>query len=70
VLLIAWIWLILTLAAYFVYLILGITPALWKRGIWFSENDVLHISLIIWMLYLARVVAKTVKDKPQSAPVQ
>ncbi len=68
VLLITWIWLVLTLAAYFVYLILGITPVLWKRGIWFSENDVLHIGLIIWMLYLALVVAKAAKDKPQSSP--
>lgn len=70
VLLITWIWLILTLAAYFVYLILEITPALWRGGIWFSENDVLHIGLIIWMLYLALVVAKAVKDRLQSAPAQ
>lgn len=67
VLLLTWIWLVITLAAYFAYLLLGITPALWKSGIWFSENDVLHIGLIIWMLYLALVVAKELRDKPNIA---
>ena len=58
----AWTWLALTLGAYFFYLMLGITQTLWARGIWFSENDVLHIGLIVWMIYLALVVAHRVKD--------
>jgi hypothetical protein len=58
----AWVWLVLTLGAYFLYLMLGITPTLWDRGIWFSENDVLHIGLIGWMIYLALVVAPRVRD--------
>jgi hypothetical protein len=58
----AWAWLALTLAAYFGYLMLGITQALWVRGVWFSENDVLHIGLIVWMIYLARVVAPRMVD--------
>jgi hypothetical protein len=41
---------------------LGITQTLWARDVWFSENDVLHIGLIVWMVYLARVVAPRVKD--------
>jgi hypothetical protein len=61
-LLAAWAWLALTLGAYFVYLMLGTTGTLWARGIWFSENDVLHIGLIVWMIYLARVVAPQVRD--------
>ena len=58
----AWAWLVLTLGAYFLYLMLGITPTLWARGVWFSENDVLHIGLIVWMIYLALVVAPRVRD--------
>ena len=58
----AWAWLALTLAAYFGYLMAGITQILWARGVWFSENDVLHIGLIVWMIYLARVVAPRVRD--------
>jgi hypothetical protein len=58
----AWAWLALTLGAYFLYLMLGITQTLWARGVWFSENDILHIGLIVWMIYLARVVAPRVRD--------
>jgi hypothetical protein len=58
----AWAWLALTLAAYFVYLMSGTTQTLWARGLWFSENDVLHIGLIVWMIYLARIVAPRVVD--------
>jgi hypothetical protein len=58
----AWVWLLLTLAAYFGYLMLGLTQTLWARGVWFSENDVLHIGLIVWIIYLARVVAPRVVD--------
>jgi hypothetical protein len=58
----AWGWLILTIAAYFLYLLSGLTRSLWAQGLWFSENDVLHIGLILWMLYLALVVARKVQD--------
>ena len=40
----------------------GTTGTWWARGVWFSENDVLHIGLIVWMIYLAWVVAPRVRD--------
>lgn len=58
----AWGWLVLTIAAYFGYYLAGWTQELWARGIWFSENDVLHIGLIAWMLYLVWVVGRRVED--------
>ena len=61
-----WLWLGITLGAYFLYLVLDVTHQLWAQGIWFSENDVLHIGLILWMIYIALVVARRVVDAPAS----
>jgi hypothetical protein len=60
-----WIWLGVTIAAYFLYLISGNTASLWARGMWFSENDVLHIGLIVWMLYITFALVPKVKDNPK-----
>jgi len=57
-----WIWLGITIAAYFFYFISGFTASLWAKGIWFSENDVLHIGLIFWVLYIACVLSLRIKD--------
>ena len=57
-----WIWLGITIAAYFLYLVSGNTAMFWGKGIWFSENDVLHIGLIIWMICIARFLSPRVKD--------
>ena len=56
-----WVWLGVTIAAYFLYLISDNTAALWMNGLWFSENDVLHIGLIIWMLYMGFVLRLQLK---------
>ena len=66
VLVITWLWLGMVIAAYFLYWALDITQALWARGIWFSENDVLHLGLISWMVYIAISVSKRIWDAPRS----
>ena len=60
-LMLIWIFLGMIMVAYYGYLGLGLSKTLWDRGIWFNENDVLHIGLIFWMFYIL-VVAKKVKD--------
>ena len=62
VLLGSWVILLGTMMAYWIYSKQGITKKLWARGIWFSENDVLHVLLIFWMIYIVTVVAHRVKD--------
>jgi hypothetical protein len=59
----AWAWLILTIAGYFGYYLSGLPQSLWAQGNWFSENDVLHIGLILWMLYLVFVQARYIVDQ-------
>lgn len=59
-----WLLLLLTSAAYYIYDELNITEKLWRKGAgtWFSQNDVLHVGLILWMVYIAMVLAHQVKD--------
>jgi hypothetical protein len=60
----AWVLLLLTMTAYWLYDRLDIGPRLWAKGegIWFSQNDVLHSGLILWMIYIVTVVAEHVQD--------
>jgi hypothetical protein len=62
VLLGAWIILLCTMMAYRIYIRQGITKKLWAKGVWFSENDVLHVFLIFWMIYIAMVAADRIRD--------
>jgi hypothetical protein len=61
-----WAGLIATIAAYFAYSLSGLTGRLWARGAWFSDNDVLHIGLILWMLYIVLFLAPRVMDAETS----
>ena len=65
-LLFTWLWLGVTIGAYYLYFMLEITDKLWMQGIWFSENDVLHIGLIIWMLYILIGLDKKIEDRVPS----
>lgn len=58
----AWIFMLLIVAAYFGFYVSGYAAVLWARGIWFNENDVLHIGLIVWIFYLVFAVSKKVED--------
>lgn len=58
----AWALLLATMAAYWLYDRLGITARLWARRIWLSQNDVLHVGLMVWVVYLVTVVAQQVRD--------
>ncbi len=57
-----WLGLGITTAAYFLYYVSGTSDVLWAKGIWFTENDVLHLCLIAWMTYIWRVAAPKTRD--------
>lgn len=58
----SWILIYLSWWGYIKYWKSGLTQYLWKKGIWFSENDVLHVILIIWGLYVLFVMPEYVRD--------
>lgn len=60
----SWILIYLSWWGYIKYWKSGLTDKLWKKGkgIWFSDNDVLHIILIIWGLYVLFVMPEYIKD--------
>jgi hypothetical protein len=65
----AGVWLIVTIAAYTAYLGAGLTSSLWNggAGIYLSENDVLHVGMILFIGYLVAVVANRLRDSRASA---
>ena len=57
-----WMLLFAVLMAYYGYLLQGITDLLWQKGIWFSENDVLHVGMILWLFYIHFKLSDSIKD--------
>jgi hypothetical protein len=57
-----WILLFSVLFAYYTYLLSGCTEFLWHKGVWFSANDVLHVGMILWLLYIHFALSKSIKD--------
>ncbi|MCB1178493.1 MAG: hypothetical protein KDK36_12985, partial [Leptospiraceae bacterium] len=58
------IYFVIVQAAYFGYYAAGITQTLWKNGegFYFSENDVLHVGMIFWLIYIIKAVGKELRD--------
>lgn len=50
--------------AYFTYLSLGLTQTLWDNGngFYFSENDILHVGMILWLAYAVFGLGKYLAD--------
>lgn len=61
-LLFAWIFMFAIVILYFAFLVSGFAAVLWQKGIWFNANDVLHITLITWALYLYFAVSRYFMD--------
>ena len=57
--------LVLVQVAYFAYLVFGITQALWDdgRGPYFSANDVLHVGMAAWLLYVYFALRNQLADE-------
>jgi hypothetical protein len=70
-LVIAAVGLIAVQVAYFAYWAAGLTAVLWDdgRGLYFSENDVLHIGMILWLWYVVAVVGRHLRDASTGDPV-
>ncbi|MDC7219453.1 MAG: hypothetical protein PQJ59_05895 [Spirochaetales bacterium] len=57
-----WFGLIFIDRLYWWYYKKGYSEKLWSRKRWFTENDVLHVTLILWVAYIAFVVEPLIKD--------
>ena len=59
-----WALLGVSMLAYWVYDKAKVTETLWAKGKgrWFSQNDVLHVFLIVWIIYIAVVVSGQIHD--------
>ncbi len=57
--------LVLVQIAYYAYWASGLTQVLWDsgNGFYFSENDVLHIGMILWLGYVVWKVGPTLDDR-------
>lgn len=64
ILIVIWIGFLVVNAGYFVFLLGGFGTLLYQtRGIWFNENDVLHILLICWTVLIFILLKDKLKDK-------
>jgi purine-cytosine permease-like protein len=62
-----WVWLAFLLAnvGYFAFLLGGIGSLIQARfGVWFNQNDALHVLLIAWALLILGLLRRTLVDQP------
>lgn len=57
--------LVVVQVAYFAYYAAGITQLLWNdgAGFYFSENDVLHVGMLLWLWLVAAKLGPTLTDR-------
>lgn len=62
---VAWvgIFLVIVIAVYYLALMSGFAGFLYERGIWFTENDLLHVMMIGWIVFIYILLGKTLKDR-------
>jgi len=65
----AWAGLVMVMTAYLLAQSMEITQRLWSDGIWFTENDVLHTGLILWVLYVAAFLPGRMEDHRVPGPL-
>jgi hypothetical protein len=58
--------------AYYAYYAAGLTQTLWDDGdgFYFSENDVLHVGLILWLIYVWKALGPTLRDADSRQPAE
>ncbi len=61
-LLLSWFGLLAVIVAYFGFYLSGLSGSLWAKGLWFNENDLLHLGLVAWVWWLVAGVEKRVED--------
>ncbi len=62
-LMVSWFILFLTVGIYYGYMMANMTQFLWQKGIWFSDNDVLHLGMMAWIGYIYFVLRHNIKDR-------
>jgi purine-cytosine permease-like protein len=66
-----WIGFLVVNIGYFVFLLGDIGTNLYQNfGIWFNENDALHVLLILWSCFILVLLKKDLIDKVYNSPVQ
>jgi hypothetical protein len=64
-----WIGFLIVNIGYFVFLLGEIGPNLYKNyGVWFNENDALHVLLILWTCLIFVLLRKNLSDKVNNSP--